>query len=55
MYVKLWDIRNLTEPIDSISTQQKKWDESIWHSLLIEKNMTLCVACADSSIKLYKL
>jgi len=53
--IKLWDIRKLKEPIDTISTSQKKWDESIWHSLLIEKSLTLCVACADSTIKLYKL
>ena len=53
--IKLWDIRKLKEPIDTISTLQKKWDESIWHSLLIEKSLTLCVACADSTIKLYKL
>ena len=55
MFIKLWDIRRLNEPIDSISTEQKKWDESIWDSILIEKDLTLCVACADSSIKLYKL
>ena len=53
--IKLWDIRKLKEPIDTISTSQKKWDESIWHSLLIVKSLTLCVACADSTIKLYKL
>ena len=53
--IKLWDVRKLTESIDSISTKQKKWDESIWHSVLIEKSLTLCVACADSTIKLYKL
>ena len=53
--IKLWDIRKLKEPIDTISTLQKKWDESIWHSLLIEKSLTLYVACADSTIKIYKL
>ena len=53
--IKLWDVRRLTEPIDILSTKQAKWDESIWHSLLIEKNLTFCVACADSTIKLYKL
>ena len=53
--IKLWDVRKLNEPIDSISTGQKKWDESIFDSVLIEKQLTLCVACADSSIKLYKL
>ena len=53
--IKLWDVRKLNKCIDIISTQQKKWDESIWDSLIIKKNLTLCVACADSSIKLYKL
>ena len=53
--IKLWDVRKLNKCIDIISTQQKKWDESIWDSILIKKNLTLCVACADSSIKLYKL
>ena len=53
--VKLWDVRKLTESIDSIFTGQKKWDESIWDSLLIEKNLTLYIACADSTIKSYKL
>ena len=53
--IKLWDIRKLKEPIDTISTLQKKWNESIWHSLLIEKSLTLYVACADSTIKIYKL
>ena len=53
--IKLWDIRKLNKCIDIISTQQKKWDDSIWDSILIPKNLTLCVACADSSIKMYKL
>ena len=53
--IKIWDVRKLNKYIDVISTEQKKWDESIWHSVLIEKNLTLGVACADSSIKLYKL
>ena len=53
--IKLWDIRNLNKCIEQISTEQKKWDESIWDSLIIKKNLTLCVACADSSIKIYKL
>ena len=53
--IKLWDVRKLNKCIDIISTQQKKWDDSIWDSKLIPKNLTLCVACADSSIKMYKL
>ena len=53
--IKLWDIRKLKEPLDVIYTGQKKWDESIFDAVLIEKQLTLYVACADSSIKLYKL
>ena len=53
--IKIWDTRKLNKYIDIISTEQKKWDESIWDSVLIEKDLTLCVACADSTIKLYKL
>ena len=53
--IKLWDIRKLNKCIDVISTKQKKWDESILDSVLIPNQLTLCVACADSSVKLYKL
>ena len=53
--IKLWDVRKLEQEIDIINTGQKKWDESIWDSLLIEKNLTLCVGCSDSTIKLYQL
>ena len=53
--IKIWDVRKMNEPINMTVGSQKKWDESMWDSLLIEKNMTLCVACADSTIKLYKL
>ena len=53
--IKIWDVRKMNEPINMTVGSQKKWDESMWDSFLIEKNMTLCVACADSTIKLYKL
>ena len=53
--IKIWDIRKMNEPINMTVGSQKKWDESMWDSLLIEKSMILCVACADSTIKLYKL
>ena len=53
--IKIWDLRKMNEPINMTVGSQKKWDESMWDSLLIEKSMTLCVACADSTIKLYKL
>ena len=53
--IKIWDVRKINEPINMCVGSQKKWDESMWDSLLIEKTMTFCVACADSTIKLYKL
>ena len=53
--IKIWDTRKMTTAINEVVGSQKKWDESMWDSILIEKTMTLCVACADSTIKLYKL
>ena len=50
--IKIWDLRKMNEPINMTVGSQKKWDESMWDSLLIENSMTLCVACADSTIKL---
>ena len=51
----MWDIRNLREAVISASGSQKKWDEAMFDSLLIESTLTFCVACADCTIKLYKL
>ena len=53
--IKIWDKRKINKPINMYFGSQKKWDESMWDSLLIEKCMTLCESCADSTIKLYKL
>ena len=53
--IKIWDTRKINEPINTVVGSQKKWDESMWDSLLIEKDMLFCVACADSTIKLYKI
>jgi len=53
--IKMWDIRNLREAVISASGSQKKWDEAMFDSLLIENTLTFCVACADCTIKLYKL
>ena len=33
----------------------KKMDKAMFDSLLIENDLILCVACADCTIKLYKL
>lgn len=53
--INVWDTRKMNEPISFAVGSEKKWDESMWDSVLIEDTMTLCVACADSTIKLYKL
>jgi hypothetical protein len=51
----MWDIRNMREAVVTSIGSQKKWDEAMFDSLLIENQLTLCVACADCTIKLYKL
>ena len=53
--IKIWDIRKFNDPIVSTVCSQKKWDEAMWDSLLIENSMLFCVACADCTVKLYKL
>ncbi len=53
--IKMWDIRNMREAVVTSIGSQKKWDEAMFDSLLIENQLTLCVACADCTIKLYKL
>ena len=53
--IKMWDTRKLNDPVVSIVGSQKKWDEAMWDSLIIESMMMFCVACADCTVKLYKL
>jgi WD40 repeat protein len=64
--IKLWDIRNLGTPIQEAFGSQKKWDEAMWHSILIQNQMVLAtgknsfiyntfIGGADSAIKLFKL
>ena len=53
--IKMWDSRKFSEPVISTVGSQKKWDEAILDSVLIENNLMLCVACADSNVKIYKL
>ncbi|MCQ2815901.1 MAG: hypothetical protein MJ252_01420 [archaeon] len=53
--IKMWDLRKFIEPINTTVGSQKKWDEAMWDSLLIKDTLTLCVACADCTVKLYKL
>ena len=53
--IKMWDIRKFNDPILTTVSSQKKWDEAMWDSLLIESSLLYCVACADCTIKLFKL
>lgn len=53
--IKMWDLRKFIVPVTTKVGSQKKWDEAMWDSILIEDSSTLCVACADCTIKLYKL
>ena len=53
--IKMWDIRKFNVPILTTVGSQKKWDEAMWDSLLIESTLLYCVACADCTIKLFKL
>ena len=53
--IKMWDVRKFNDPILTTVGSQKKWDEEMWDSLLIENSLLYCVACADCTIKLFKL
>jgi striatin 1/3/4 len=53
--IKMWDIRNLGNPLQESFGSQKKWDEAMWHSILLPNKMVLATAGADSVIKLFKL
>lgn len=53
--IKMWDLRKFIDPVNQAVGSQKKWDEAMWDSKLIKESLTLCVACADCTIKLYKL
>lgn len=53
--IKMWDIRNLGTSVQESFGSQKKWDEAMWHSILIPNQMVLASAGADSVIKLFKL
>jgi len=39
--IKMWDIRNLGAPVKEAFGSQKKWDEAMWHSLLLPNQMVL--------------
>ena len=63
--IRMWDIRYLNTPLQETIGSQKKWDEAIWHSIVIPNQLMLAtgkfiyflnfLAGADSYIKLFKL
>lgn len=53
--IKLWDVRDLSEPIQETLGSQKKWDIGICDSVFLHNEMALATAGADSVIKIFKL
>ena len=53
--IKMWDTRKMNDAVITTVSSQKKWDEAMLDCYLIENSMILAVACADCSVKLYKL
>lgn len=53
--IRMWDVRNMTTYVDETVGSQKKWDEAMWHSILIPDQIVLATSGADSIIKLFKL
>jgi hypothetical protein len=39
--IKMWDIRNLNSCVQEAIGSQKKWDEAIWHSIIIPNQLLL--------------
>lgn len=53
--VRMWDIRDMSHPVQEALGSQKKWDEAIWDSKLIPNIMGLATAGADSIIRVFKI
>lgn len=53
--VKMWDIRDMSQPVCEAISSQKKWDEAIWDSLFLNDVMALATAGADSVIRVFKV
>jgi WD40 repeat protein len=54
-FIKMFDLRNFTNSLLEIKGCDKKYEESNLDSIIIENEGILCVAGADSTIKLFKL
>lgn len=53
--IRLWDIRDMSQPLQETLGSQKKWDEAIWDSVFIPNSMSLATAGADSIIRIFKI
>ena len=54
-FIKMFDLRNFTNSLLEIKGCEKKYEEANLDSIIIENEGILCVAGADSTIKLFKL
>ena len=53
--IRLWDVRDMSQPLQETLGSQKKWDEAILDGLFIQDLMCLATAGADSVIRLFKV
>lgn len=53
--IKLWDIRDLSQPLEEALGSQKKWDEAICDGIFIPSKMSFVSAGADSIVRIFKL
>ena len=53
--IRMWDIRDLSEPLQETIGSLKKWDESIYDSIYLPQMTSLATAGADSVIRIFKL
>jgi hypothetical protein len=45
--IRMWDIRYLNTPLQETIGSQKKWDEAIWHSIIIPNQLMLATGKVD--------
>lgn len=53
--VKMWDVRDMSQPVQETLGSQRKWDEAICDSVILPEIMSLATAGADSIIRIFKL
>lgn len=53
--IKMWDVRDMSQPVQETLGSQRKWDEAICDSVILPEIMSLATAGADSIIRIFKL